>query len=133
MKRDYSLSKTPIRNIVKFTISFLISGTLMLVLMLILTLMQQRFRLDKHILRITLITLLTADSGFCAFIFRRLSHIKGYICGLINAGIYCFIKLILSFSSGGVGKVNFLIYVCIICSSLIGGIVSANKRKKPRW
>ena len=133
MKRDYSLSKAPIGNIIKFTISFLISGGLMLLLMLILTLLQQRFRLDKHILRIILITLLTVDAGICAFIFRRLSHIKGYICGIVTAVIYCFIKLAMSLLSSGVGKENFLIYICIMCASIIGGILAANKRRKLKW
>ncbi len=133
MKRDHSFSKAPLNNILKWLISFLISVVVLVVLMLILTLVQKRFRLDEHILRIILIIFLTVSAGLCTFIYRRLSNIKGYVCGLITAGIYSFIKLIMSLTSSGVGKDNFLIYACIISAALIGGILSANKKKKTKW
>ena len=128
MKQDFSL-----KNATKWLLSFLISSGVMLLFLLMLTLVQKQFRFDEHVIRIILIVFITISSGVCAFIFRLLTGIKGYICGLATALMYSVIKLIMSLASGGVGKDNFLVYTCLISASLIGGILSANRKKKVKW
>lgn len=133
MKQDFSFSKSYYKNIFKWLISFLISIGIILCFLLLVTFVQKQFRFDAHIIKMILMIIISIGAGICSFAFRILSGIKGYLCGLITAVIYSVIKLLMSILSVGVGKDNFLIYVCIVSAALIGGILSANRKKKIKW
>lgn len=130
MKRDHSfLSK----YFLYILISFLITLTLFFILVVLLTLAHGKFRFDEHVLRIVLISFLSVCVSVGSFLLRRLSKLRGYICGLIIGGGFMLIKFTMSLASGGVGKGNFAVYFCIISASLIGGIIAANNTKKIKW
>jgi len=126
MKRTLSFSNSIINKTVKWFLFLLFALAVMMVLVFIISLIQMRFRFDESIIRITLMVCISFSAFFCSFIFRKFDDQKGYICGLITAGFFCAFKLAASLMSGGVGKMNFLIYPCIICSALFGGILSTN-------
>ena len=133
MKRDRFLLKPVILNGLKWLISFLVSVVATMLFLLVLALVQKRFRFEERIVRLVLMVAISLASGMCAYVYRKLSKIKGYICGIITAVIFSIIKLIMSLSCGGVGRENLFIYACILCASLIGGIMSANRNKKIKW
>ncbi len=133
MKRDFSFSKKFWKYIIKWSISFLISASLMLLLILLLTPVQKQFRLSDSILRTILMTSFTLCAAVCAFLFRKFSKVKGYICGLTTGIIFSVIKLCMSILGDGVGKSNLWIYFSILPAAVIGGILSANQKKKQKW
>ena len=134
MKRDLSFKKSGApSHILKWLLSFIISLVTLFVELLLLTVIQKQYRFSDSIVKIVIFVLLTLSAGMCAFIFRKMTKIKGVICGLVTAGIFCVIKLIMSLASGGVGTYNSLIYICLMCASLLGGILSANHHKKEKW
>lgn len=134
MKRDFSFKKSSaLSQVLKWLLSFVISILVLFIGLILLTVIQKQYRFSDNIVKIVVFVLITLSSGFCAFVFRKMTKIKGMLCGLVTAGVFCVIKLIMSLVSGGVGANNFLIYSCIISASLLGGILSANHRKKEKW
>lgn len=133
MKQDFSFSTSIYKNIFKWCVSFLISFGVILGFIFILTFAQKQFHFDDQIIKTILLVLVSVGAGVCSFAFCILSGIKGYLCGLITAMIYSIVKLLMSISSVGVGKDNFLVYICVFSASLIGGILSANRKKKIKW
>ena len=131
MKRDFSIHT--FRYIIQWILSFAVSAVLMFLQMIVLTFIQKKFRFDEHVIKMTLSIFASICAFSCAFIFRKFSKIKGYICGLITSLAFCLVKFIMSLASGGVGKSNSMIYICLVCAALIGGIMSANKNKKVKW
>lgn len=129
MKRDFFIKNTVWVTVGKWLISFLISSLVLMILMLILTAINTSNRMNDNVLRLILMIVLCLSSGICAYIFRRITNIKGVFCGLITAGIFSLIKLCMTLSSGGIDKSNVMIYICIVCVSVIGGILSANNRR----
>ncbi len=130
MKREFFVKNSFWQIAGKWGLSFLISSVLFMLLILAVTLLQKLNQLSENILRLVLVIIISLCSGFCAYIFRRMTDVKGLYCGLATAAIISLIKLILSALSGGINKENIMVYICIMCVSLIGGIVSANKQNK---
>ena len=133
MKRDYSFVASAVVGALKWLISFLLSVTLMIVILVGLTLAHKHLYFEERVLRLVIMIVLSLCSWLCAFIFGRLSKIKGYISGIIAALTFSVPKIIMSFCTGGVGKGNFLVYIAIACSALIGGIMSAKRKKNKLW
>ena len=119
MKRDIFIKNHYSKQIVNWLISFLIASTVFLIFLLILSVIQLKFMLDKRIIGIILITVLSFSCCICAYIHCCLSKIKGSV-----------IKLIMSVAAGGIGKGNFVIYICLICAGVLGGILAANRKSK---
>ena len=133
MKRGLSFTKSVLKKAVKWLLFLLIALTIMIILLFAVSLIQKRFRFDESIIRIILMICISLSAFICAFLIRKFDDHKGYICGLITALLFSVLKLTTSLMSGGVGNMNFLIYPCIICSSLFGGILSANDKPKKKW
>ncbi len=133
MKRDFSFSKNIWKYIIKWIISFLIAISLLLIFILLLTFAQKQFRFNDAILRIILMVGFTFSAGICAYLFRKFSDVKGYVCGLSTGILFSTIKLFMSLISCGVGKSNLWIYLSVISASIIGGILAANQNKKTKW
>ena len=129
MKRDFLLPKDVTRRISAFIISVLISNAVMLLLMVVLALMQKKWSFSDGTLRMTAMIMITISSGACAYLFNRLSKLKGYLCGLITFAFYGIVKLIMSLASGGVGGGNIMIYFSMAAAALLGGILSANRKE----
>ena len=130
MKRDIFIKNHYSKQIVNWLISFLIASTVFLIFLLILSVIQLKFMLDKRIIGIILITALSFSCCICAYIHCCLSKIKGIFSGLITAAVFSVIKLIMSVAAGGIGKGNFVIYICLICAGVLGGILAANRKSK---
>ena len=141
MKRDFLTSvvgngsifkKRILQHVLKWLAAFCAANSIMIIFMLLLTLIQIKWRLKDTTLRLILTVLITISSAVCAYLHTRFSKIKGYICGAITAAVYGTIKLIMSSVSGGLAGKNIMIYVCIICAAMIGGILSANHKHRKK-
>lgn len=130
MKRNFFIRNPLAAKCFQGLIVFLIAISILVVGLLILTFVEKQYRLSESVLKIIMTVLLSLAACLAAYIFRKFSNLRGYICGLISTGVFGGVKLIMSLSSVGIGKGNILIYVCIAASALLGGIVAANNKKE---
>lgn len=128
MKRDIFIKSQFLKQMLNWFISFLISMAIFIVLLLLFSLIQLKSMFGEQIVRIVLVSMYSGMCIVCAYIYCCLSKIKGLFCGLITAGIFCLIKLLMSMLSGGVGKENFIIYICLCAAGMLGGILAANRK-----
>ena len=129
MKRDISFVK---KYIILWFAAFGFAALALFIFILLLSVICLLTELSENTVRILLLIAISFSAGLCACLFCRFAKIKGIIAGLISGGVLSFGKLALSLFNDGVGKENFLVYICIIATALVGGIMAANRKSKKR-
>ncbi len=120
------------KNIVGICISSLIGLILVIILTLFMSAIISKSAVMSNTLPAYFLGCVMIGAIIVGFIASKMCKLKGFVSGLISSIPYGFgiTVLMLIFSHGQLSSKTILLYIVIIVCSVIGGIISANTKRR---
>ncbi len=130
--KNYNDLSTPIQIIIGITVSCLIGTISSIILSILFSYVISRSPVISNFISLYFIISVVFGAFVCGFLSSKLLKFKGIISGLISA--FSFILLILLImliaSNGSLSPYVILLVLFVVLFSIVGGIVSANMKRR---